>query len=160
MFYLLDLKVIFASYCFSETDMGCDVRKSQQKAMITGGMKWWQQLTLAEDSPQADIIWRNCGGAAWALRATRRPLCVGLLHNSFANCGVICLYKYLCGFEVMHGDMNCWSSSWLFWTQTETKAPVSVSRNSRNSENWVYVHQSMIEEHRHRLTLPHLTNKQ
>ena len=40
----------------------------------------------------------------------------------FANCGVICLYKYLRGPEVMRGDVSCWSSTWLYCTQTETSA--------------------------------------
>lgn len=39
--------------------------------------------------------------------ATDPPsMAVGLLCNSLTDCGVICLYKYLCGPEVMRGDLS------------------------------------------------------
>lgn len=57
------------------------------------------------------------------------PCMVGLLCNSFANCGVIWLYEYLCGLEVMRGDASCGSSTWLYCTQAQTKAHTLYAQN-------------------------------
>lgn len=69
------------------------------------------------------------------------PLMLGLLCNSVANCGVRCLYKYLCGLEVMHGDMSCWYSTWWSWHQQRRKLTCSVHWTSIqyiHTENWLW----------------------
>lgn len=47
---------------------------------------------------------------------------LGRLCKSLANCGVICLLKYLCGFEVMRGGIPASNLAHGFSLHTETIA--------------------------------------